>query len=143
MRLLETRLQLDGFSYPFPEDGDDDIPQRRINNKFFTQNLEDNKVAAMQFFGDHLYLLYNNEREIRAFDQLGNQVNKWKLPVAVENFERTWEGMRLEEDGTDLYLHLALDSPPQLWTIKVGDTTNFPWTNSTGAHWDLPECAKC
>lgn len=81
---LRLRLQLTGFSVPFPAEGE--IPERRFNNKFFTQDITDTKVAAMQFFGGLMYVLYNNAKKIRAFDYFGNQVNEWKLPVAVENY---------------------------------------------------------
>ena len=51
-----------------------------------------------------------------------------------------WEGMRLEQNGNELYLHLALDSPPQLWTIKLAGKTT---ANSPGGQWELPKCANC
>jgi len=50
-----------------------------------------------------------------------------------------WEGMRLEQDGNELYLHLALDSPPEVWTVKLeGDTS----PTSASGQWKLPGCAS-
>jgi len=40
----------------------------------------------MKFFGGLLYVLYNNEILIRAFDYSGNQVNEWAMPVAKASY---------------------------------------------------------
>jgi len=130
------RLALTGYRFPFPSAMR--LTERRLNNKFFSQKLENTKVSAMQFFGGLLYALYNNDQVIRAYDYNGNTVNEWNLPVGEAFYDKYWEGMRLQRDGNDLYLHLALDSPPQVWTIKLKGETS---TNSPAGQWRLPRCA--
>merc|ERR1740124_365786 len=129
-----NRLELKSIDFPFPRDNE--LPTKRVNNKLFVQGLKDSKVADMQFFDGLLYVLYNKERLIRAYNQLGNKVFDWLLPVAVESYGDFWEGMRLEKVGSEVYLHLALDSPPQLWTIKL-ETGNL----KGGPH-QFPKCAR-
>jgi len=136
----QLRLKLWAYQFPIVPDGEDKPSQRNMNDKFFIHNLEDSKVTAMQFFGGLLYLLYNNARVIRAFDSRGKQVNEWNLPVGEAYYDESWEAMRLEQNGDELYLHLGLDSPPQVWTIKLeGDTS--PDTVNSG-QWVLPKCAS-
>jgi len=131
------RQQLVGFRLPLPTN--EILSERRVNNKYFVQNLIDTKVASMQFFGGLLYILYNNAMLIRAYDSSGNQVNEWNLPVSVAFYDNQWEGMRLEQNGNELYLHLTLDSPPEVWTIKlVGDTSA---NSARGGQWKFPKCA--
>ena len=72
---------------------------------------------------------------IRSFDSNGNIVQEIKLPIAVEGFEKQWEGMRLQRKDGELLLHLALDSPPQVWSLKVTEKEGL-------GHWKLPSCAS-
>ena len=88
----------------------------------------------MQYFDGLLYLLFDNAQVIRAFDDVGNLVHEIKLPIAVEGYEKQWEGMRLQRKNGDLILHLALDSPPQVWSLKL--------TEKEGGLWELPSCAS-
>lgn len=84
LRTLETELRLELTSLQMPLPDVEKLTERRLNNKFFIQNLRDTKISAMQFFGGLLYALYNNEMIIRAYDSAGNLVNQWDLPVAVK-----------------------------------------------------------
>lgn len=140
LRTLNPRLRLEliGFRLPLPTD--EILTERHVNNRYFVQNLIDTKAAAMQFFGGLLYVLYNNAMLIRAYDPSGNQVNEWSLPVSVPFYDNQWEGMRLEQNGNELYLHLTLDSPPEVWSIKLeGDTSA---NSARGGQWKLPKCAS-
>jgi hypothetical protein len=85
-----------------------------------------------------LYLLFDNSQVIRAFAPDGTMVNEWVLPVGVPEFDMKWEGMYLDQDGDELHLHLSLDSPPEVWSIKLGGDTA---PNSKKAEWSLPRCA--
>jgi len=139
IRDVQKKNRLDMFAYQIPLPLDKKLPEHRFNSKFFTQNLVDTKIASMQFFGDLLYVLYNNAALIRAYDSGGDQINEWLLPVVKENFENNWEGMHLEQNGNDLYLHLTLDTPGQIWTLKLDGQTS---ADSIGAQWKLPACAS-
>jgi SPX domain protein involved in polyphosphate accumulation/uncharacterized membrane protein YidH (DUF202 family) len=138
-RDVEKKNRLEMFAYEVPLPLDSKLPEKRFNNKFFSQNLKDTKIASMQFFGDLLYVLYNNAALIRAYDSGGNQMNEWLLPVRKEGFENNWEGMQLEQNGDDLYLHLTLDTPGEIWTLKLGGETS---ADGVAAKWTLPSCAS-
>ena len=106
----------------------------KLNDKIFSGTLSDGKVSAMTYFDGLLYLLFDNAQVIRSFDSLGNLVQETKLPVAVEGYEKQWEGMNLQRKDGELILHLALDSPPQVWSIKL--------TEKAAGGWELPSCAS-
>ena len=100
--------------------------------------MTDTKVGEMQFFNGNLYMLFDNSQVIRAFAPNGIMLNEWVLPVSVAEFDKQWEGMYLDQNGDELYLHLSLDSPPEVWSIKLGGVTT---PNSETAQWSLPRCA--
>jgi len=132
-----THLDLTAFQVPFPTA--ERLVKRHVNNKFFYQGITDTKVSAMQFFGGLLYALYNHEQLIRAYDSAGVLVNEWAVPVGKRNYETEWEGMRLQQSGDDLYLHLGLDSEPQIWSIKLDGETS---ANAPPGQWIFPKCAQ-
>ena len=86
----------------------------------------------------NLYMLFDNSQVIRAFAPNGIMLNEWALPVSVSEFDKQWEGMYLDQNGDGLYLHLALDSPLEVWSIKLGGVTTL---NSDTAQWTFPRCA--
>jgi hypothetical protein len=131
------RLSLDAFDFPLPANGTSPI-ERHLNNKFFVNRLTDTKVGEMQLFNGNLYMLFDNSQVIRAFAPDGIMLNEWALPVSVAEFDKQWEGMYLDQNGDELYLHLALDSPPEVWSIKLGGVIT---PNSETAQWSLPRCA--
>ena len=106
----------------------------KLNDKIFSGTLSDGKVSAMTYFEGLLYLLFDNAQVIRSFDSLGNLIQETELPVAVEGYEKQWEGMNLQRKDGELILHLALDSPPQVWSIKL--------TEKSAGEWELPSCAS-
>eukprot|EP01083_Nonionella_stella_P010862 30894_1 len=131
-------LIMDSFQLPLPESSLEDpqpAPSIKINDKIFGGTLLDAKVSAMQYFDGLLYLLFDNAQLIRSFDSHGNMVQEIKLPIAVEGFEKQWEGMRLQRKDGELLLHLALDSPPQVWSLKLTEKEGI-------GHWELPSCAS-
>ena len=131
----------------------------------FAQGLLDSKVAAMQFFEGFLYVLFDNARLIRAFDlQSGDIVHQIPLPVAALGSEKQWEGMQLERriktgakndetgtglrgptnapaeaDRSTLLLYLALDTPPQIWTIALNEKPSSG--QGVNQLWTFPDCA--
>eukprot|EP00985_Skeletonema_marinoi_P023848 scaffold16119_cov83-Skeletonema_marinoi.AAC.3 len=129
-------------TYDFPPPGNSPVENpvtltsAGLNHNIFSRDLgfSPQKVAAMQYFDGLLYLLFDNAMLIRAFDSDGNMIQETKLPVAVEGFEKQWEGMELQRKDGDLILHLALDSPPQVWSLKLESVQG-------GAGWKLPPCA--
>ena len=115
---------------------------RHLNDSLINQGLIDSKIAALQYFENVLYVLHDNERLVRAWDLNGTLLSEWKLPTG----SKQWEGMALErrprpamenspllrqrqrresdvgpsaEDNSVLLLHLAMDTPPQVWTFAV------------------------
>lgn len=139
---MDNTLIMNTFPMPLPESSSLENPANlvasRMNNNLFGANLldVDTKVSAMQFFDGILYLLFDNAQVIRAFDHFGNMIQETKLPIPVKNFEKQWEGMRFQRKNGDLILHLALDTPPQIWSIKLEENTG------SGLGWKLPSCAS-
>lgn len=136
----DSILSMHTYDFPLPTNSPVENPitltWTALNSKIFSRNLRltEPKVSAMQYFDGLLYLLFDNAILIRAFDSNGNMVQETMLPVAVEGFEKQWEGMELQRKDGDLILHLALDSPPQVWSLKLESAQG-------GAGWRLPSCA--
>jgi hypothetical protein len=139
---MDNTLIMNTFSLPLPEssllENPTNLIASRMNGNLFGANLldVDTKVSAMQFFDGLLYLLFDNAQVIRAFDRFGNMIQETKLPIPVKNFEKQWEGMRFQRKNGDLILHLALDTPAQIWSIKLEENTG------SGLGWKLPSCAS-
>jgi len=160
----EKRTVIHG--YDIPDVNDASVKKlhtvSKLSTPVLTQGLLDVKIASMQFFENVLYLLFDNERLIRSFDiSAGTFLNEWRLPV-IPGFEKEWEGMALERvypnnnnekkmgnkklrfldstrsslDNSVLVLHLALDSPAQIWTISLDKLDTLD-----GVTWTLPSCA--
>jgi len=117
----------------------------KINKKLVAKGLKDEKVGSMQFFEGRLYVLFDNARVIRVFDpKTGVVVQEVMLPIAEAGAEEEWEGMRLQRinkeadiglrgaSQSSVVLHLALDSPAQVWSLRL--------RNEDG-QWILPTCA--
>ena len=104
----------------------------------FTNGLTDTKVGEMWFFNSNLYMLFDNSQVIRAFAPNGIMLNEWALPVSVSEFDKQWEGMYLDQNGDGLYLHLALDSPLEVWSIKLGGVTT-PNTKQRHSPMEFPK----
>jgi len=61
------------------------------------KGLPDGKVGSMQYFEGLLYMLFDNSRIIRAFNnKTGTLVKETPLPVAGIGSESQWEHMRLQ-----------------------------------------------
>lgn len=128
-----------------------------MNKRLVSKGLPKIKIGGMQYFEGLLYMLFDNSRVIRAFEtRTGAMVHEISLPVAEIGSEPQWEGMRLqriEEDTNDsvegglrrsdsvssastLVLHLALDNPAQVWSIRLDEEGA-----GTGQRWAWPRCA--
>lgn len=82
----DLRLEMKGVRYPFEDNANKHgtkLFEKHLNNKFFVQNLIDSKVASMQYIDGLLYVLYNNDKIIRAYNAAGDKVNEWDLPVGA------------------------------------------------------------
>lgn len=108
---------------------------RHLNSNLMNRGLIDSKMSALQYFEDVLYVLYDNDSLVRAWDLNGTLLSEWKLPSG----SKQWEGMALERRQhpasennpvlrqrhrrdsavSSLLLHLAMDTPPQVWTFAV------------------------
>ena len=115
---------------------------QRLNSKLLNSGLEDSKISALQYFEGILYVLHDNARVVRAWDLTkGELLSEWNLP----QFSKQWEGMALERRRREgggvrggeslLLLHLALDSPPQVWSLAIQP-------GQTRGQFILPECAS-
>jgi hypothetical protein len=127
----------DATAVPDPENP---LFGRRVNANLINEGLIDSKISALQFFEHVLYILHDNDGLVRAWDLNGKFLSEWKLPAG----SKQWEGMALErrqrpvsehdpglrrrqlvsaagqaEHESVLLLHLAMDTPPQVWTFTV------------------------
>jgi uncharacterized membrane protein YidH (DUF202 family) len=108
--------------------------QDGMNKKLLVGGLEDGKIASLYFFEGVLYVLHDNDRVIRSWDvATGEMLSEIPLPFPGNGFEKQWEGLAItRNDGSfpalwsglrgkqsPLILHLALDSPPQVWSFAV------------------------
>ena len=120
----------------------------KINRKLVVKGLNDEKVGSMQFFEGRLYVLFDNARVIRVFNpETGEITQDIPLPIAEVGAEKEWEGMRLQRIKTEaashlrgtndsiVLLHLTLDSPAQIWTIRLetGTEESIEMPTCTGA----------
>ena len=112
-------------------------PEDALNSNLLNSGLSDSKIGELHYFEGVLYVLHDNARVVRAWDILstGNLLYSTKLPRVEGGFSNQWEGMALQRnDGSfnieapslrgsstpeGLILHMALDTPPQVWSFKV------------------------
>lgn len=134
--------------------GEEDIVEeplligRPLNAHMVGEGLTDSKISALQYFEDVLYVLHDNDGLVRAWDLNGVLLSEWKLPTG----SKQWEGLAFQRRpasnkqpamlrgggssaGGDLLLHLALDSPPEVWTFAVQEGT-------TRGSITFPDCAS-
>ena len=112
------------------------LQAHRLNNKVLIQNLVDSRIAALTYFEGVMYILHDNARVVRAWDlKEGRMLSEFTLPHVAGGFDKQWEGMALQRGPVGsfgsleamlrysaqapLTLHLCLDSPPQIWSIRV------------------------
>ena len=143
---LAEVLSIDAFdqdSFDFDQTKLDNTS--KINKKLVSKGLQDEKVGSMQFFEGRLYVLFDNARVIRVFDPHTGQIDQEiSLPTAEIGAEEEWEGMRLQRinnggaglrgsnESSSVVLHLALDTPAQVWSLRL---------QKEGGQWILPTCA--
>lgn len=129
-----------------------DIELERIgslNNYVLTTGLKELKISSMFHFEGIAYILHDNEKLLRAWDlDEGDLLFEMPLPWVEGGYSKEWEGLSLERrvvggeatsllserdynlrgstdstTRTELILHLALDTPAQVWSmvVKQGD----------------------
>jgi SPX domain protein involved in polyphosphate accumulation/uncharacterized membrane protein YidH (DUF202 family) len=122
----------------------------KLNTNLLGAGLVDSKISALQYFEGKLYVLHDNARVVRVWDPTtGDFLSEWELPRTESGFDKQWEGMALERvehsgrgslrasstsDDSSLVLHLALDTPPQVWSLVVTE-------GATPGLIQLPSCA--
>lgn len=127
-------------------EGQELFPISRLNEKVMSNGITDTKIASMQVFEDKLYVLFDNEMVIRSFDLKSGQMHEdVRLPSVGDSYDKQWEGLSFERvqrsrgkesnlRGASMMegviLHLALDSPPQIWQFSMNEkkdgTFSFP-----------------
>ena len=141
-------FDLDSFNFA----AESVVEKSFISKRLISKGLRDPKVSSMQFFEGLLWILFDNSRVIRSLDlKTGSIVQEINLPVAEVGAESQWEGMRLQrivqkrktyggirgdskagDLNTSLVLHLTLDTPAQVWSIRLIED---------GQLWTFPDCA--
>lgn len=114
-----------------------ELTPQRLNNRLINQGLDNSKIGALYYFEDLLYILHDNAKVVRVWNiEHGTLLAEWNLPFVEGGFAKQWEGMALERNpwSLSLTLHLALDSPPQVWSLAV-EEGNVPGSLI------LPKCA--
>ena len=104
------------------------------------------KIAALYYFEGITYILFDNQNLIRGFNlETGEMVAEIPLPF---NGGNQWEGIAMErrslshavgslrgsntrtseqsDDDSELLVHLAFDTPPQVWTFVVKEAVKQP-----------------
>ena len=106
-------------------------------------SLTSTKIAAMTAFEGVVYILHDNVRVIRGWDiATGAMVSEWITPRVGGEFDKQWEGISLERiDPNTVALHMALDTPPQIWSFMLEETTTMNGAD-TASVWRLPDCAQ-
>jgi uncharacterized membrane protein YidH (DUF202 family) len=143
--------------YEHVEVGEPDLVSHSLNTKLLTRGLIDSKIATLQFFEGHLYVLHDHAHLVRVWNiETGVTTAEWNLPQGEQ-----WDGMMLVRQeveeaspsdrrlrgsvrglsdvpdntaSTSLMLHLSAESPPEVWSFAVSEG-NLPGSIV------LPECA--
>jgi SPX domain protein involved in polyphosphate accumulation/uncharacterized membrane protein YidH (DUF202 family) len=128
-----------------------------LNAFVLKSGLSELKIASMYFFEGIAYILHDNEMLLRAWDlDEGDLLAEIPLPRVEGGHSKEWEGVALERRGvmenqgdgsnlrgnveqtpptqSQLILHLALDTPAQIWSLVVQE-------GPTRGSLILPPCA--
>lgn len=131
-----------------------------LNNHVLKHGLSEIKISSMFYFEGIAYILHDNEMMLRAWDlDEGDLLAEIPLPRVEGGFSREWEGIALErrqvtdeqaesllfertnlrgsavtETHEQLILHLALDTPAEVWSMVVTQ-------NDKRGDLILPKCA--
>jgi len=137
-------LRMNTYDFPLPGNSPVENPitlrSTGLNHNIFSRGLGSRdsglssrqKVAAMQYFDGLLYLLFDNAMLIRVFDSDGNMIQETKLPVAVEGFEKQWEGMELApKERWRSNLTSCIGQPSSSVVIETGKCARRSWLEAT------------
>lgn len=128
-----------------------------LNASLLKSGLSEQKIGSMYFFEGIVYILHDNEMLLRAWDlDEGDLLAEIPLPRVEGGYSKQWEGVALERRGvmenqgdgihlrgsveqtpptqSQLILHLALDTPAQIWSLVVQE-------GPTRGSLILPPCA--
>lgn len=118
--------------------------------------IDESKIASLAYFEDVMYILHDNARVVRGWDlKSGIMVSEWKTPRVGRGFDKQWEGLALQrvvaggasrnlrgsepsEPDSTLYVHLSLDTPPQVWSFAMKEQNE---SASERAEISFPSCA--
>lgn len=155
--LPENRGQIHVYDLPNSTSSSLLSPSERLNGNIMTDGLADSKIGSLVYFEGLLFVLHDNAGLVRAWDlSTGSLEGEWKLPhvLPLKKSTKQWEGMFLERaadgevrttqlrgtgggegEASSLLMHLALDSPAQVWTLAVSQDAKQP------GMFHLPSCA--
>ena len=126
-----------------------------LNQKLITNGLKDGKIAGLHYFEGILYVLHDNDKVVRSWEiSTGTLLSEFTLPqLPGGSFDQQWEGFAIERNNGNfpplangsgnlrrsgnnpsLKIHLALDSPPQIWSFAVDE-------GETKGKLVFPECS--
>jgi uncharacterized membrane protein YidH (DUF202 family) len=117
------------------------VKKGQLNRNLLNSGLLDSKIGSLHYFEGVLYVLNDNARAIRSWDiKTGELLSTTILPRVGVEFDKQWEGLALDRNSGDnpsslslrgapaapssLTLHLALDTPPQIWSFTVSEAVN-------------------
>eukprot|EP00529_Nitzschia_sp_RCC80_P005722 CAMPEP_0113488370 /NCGR_PEP_ID=MMETSP0014_2-20120614/25983_1 /TAXON_ID=2857 /ORGANISM="Nitzschia sp." /LENGTH=1034 /DNA_ID=CAMNT_0000382083 /DNA_START=144 /DNA_END=3248 /DNA_ORIENTATION=+ /assembly_acc=CAM_ASM_000159 len=127
-------------SYRIPGPGDDALSRvDNLNMKMINQGLVPNDtIASFHTFEGITYFMHSASNVLRAWDlSTGEFLAEIPLPRVDGVLSGEWKGFTLErrnaneeEDSSlrgmtkssNVYLHLAGDAPPQIWTFAMEET---------------------
>jgi SPX domain protein involved in polyphosphate accumulation/uncharacterized membrane protein YidH (DUF202 family) len=111
----------------------------QLNRNLLNSGLLDSKIGSLHYFEGVLYVLNDNSRVIRSWDvTTGELLATTLLPRVGVEFDKQWEGLAIGRNSdsptsslrgapraaSSLTLHLALDTPPQVWSFTVSEAVN-------------------
>eukprot|EP00529_Nitzschia_sp_RCC80_P005326 CAMPEP_0113503938 /NCGR_PEP_ID=MMETSP0014_2-20120614/34446_1 /TAXON_ID=2857 /ORGANISM="Nitzschia sp." /LENGTH=1025 /DNA_ID=CAMNT_0000399009 /DNA_START=219 /DNA_END=3296 /DNA_ORIENTATION=- /assembly_acc=CAM_ASM_000159 len=125
------------------------VKKDTLNKKLLTDGLVDGRISAMYGFENQLLALHDNDGVLRTWDIAGGKmIAETNLPTTAGN-QKQWEGIAIERRSnsesfpamsssspsmlrgsvpeslsSDLIVHLAMDTPPQLWSFSVREGEN-------------------
>eukprot|EP00977_Amphora_coffeiformis_P024034 scaffold14974_cov195-Amphora_coffeaeformis.AAC.41 len=148
--LLGMDGSIHSYQVPYREDTSL-IRVQNINMKLIHQGLgQHDKITSIHHFEGVTYVLHSTSRLLRAWDMMtGEFLAETQLPRLDNALSDQWKGLTLQrrpikqEEGSlrgsknlsELWMHLTLDAPPQIWTFAIEES------DSRG-RLVLPECAS-
>lgn len=125
------------------------VKKDSLNKKLLANELADGRISAMAGFEDKLLILHDNDGVLGTWNIVsGEMIAEINLPNPAGN-QKQWEGIAIERRSnsesfpatsslsssmlrgtvseslsSDLIVHLAMDTRPQLWSFSVREGKN-------------------